>query len=145
MLAGRTLPSFLGRPAMADSQIYDPRYVRGVQLFNACEFFEAHDVWEELWAEYRGPSRDFYKGLIQVAVALHHFGNENIRGAKKLYTSSRGYLQPYRPRHLGCDLDLLFEEMEACFAEVLAADSQFPRVTIQPEWIPEIELDPPPD
>jgi predicted metal-dependent hydrolase len=122
---------------------YDARYVKGVQLFNQCEFFEAHDVWEELWTEYRGESRDFYKGLIQVAVALHHFGNENIRGAKKLYHSSRGYLQAYRPKHFGCDLELLFQEMEDCFAPVLAADEQFPRIAIDPEQIPEIELDPP--
>ena len=41
--------------------------------------------------------RLFYKGLIQAAVALHHFGNGNIRGARKVYRSSRGYLEPYRP------------------------------------------------
>ncbi|MDH3719390.1 MAG: DUF309 domain-containing protein, partial [Planctomycetota bacterium] len=81
---------------------------------------------------------------IQVAVALHHFGNENIRGARKLYVSSRGYLQPFGPRHMGCDLDLLFQEMEDCFQEVLAADERFPRIQIKPELIPEIELDPPP-
>ena len=126
---------------MADSIDTLPHYRAGIELFNKCEFFEAHDVWEELWAEYRGPSRTFYQGLIQVAVALHHFGNGNIRGAKKLYNSSRAYLDPYRPMHLGCNLDHLFVEMEECFGEVLSAEEAFPRVDINPELIPEIHLD----
>ncbi len=125
---------------MADSIDTLPHYRAGIELFNNCEFFEAHDVWEELWSDYRGPSRTFYQGLIQVAVALHHFCNGNVRGAKKLYNSSRGYLDPYRPMHLGCDLDHLFLEMEECFAGVLAAEEDTPAVEINPELIPEIHL-----
>ena len=29
---------------------YDARYLKGIEYFNECEFYEAHDVWEELWA-----------------------------------------------------------------------------------------------
>ena len=84
---------------------YDDRYLAGIRYFNECEFFEAHEVWEDLWQEFQGQSRGFYQGLIQVAVCLHHFGNGNIRGAKKLYESSRyKYLEPYRPQHLGLNL-----------------------------------------
>jgi hypothetical protein len=32
----------------------DPRYLAGVVLFNEQEFFEAHEVWEDLWAESHG-------------------------------------------------------------------------------------------
>ncbi len=71
---------------------YDPLYLAGIEHFNVCDFFEAHETWEELWTDYQGPARKFYQGLIQVAVALHHFGNGNIRGAKKLYLSSSAYL-----------------------------------------------------
>lgn len=129
---------------MTETVDYELRYVQGVDHFNQCDFYEAHDVWEELWADYRGPSRGFYQGLIQVAVALHHFGNGNIRGARKLYVSSRNYLGPYRPHHLGCDVDHLFAEMEECFAAVLASEAEFPRIDIDAELIPEIHLDPPP-
>lgn len=121
---------------------YEQRYIQGIEYFNDCEFYEAHDVWEELWADYRGPSREFYQGLIQVAVALHHFGNGNIRGAHKLYVSSRNYLRSYCPKHLGCDIDHLFDEMAECFADVLASEEEFPKIDINPELIPEIHLDP---
>jgi predicted metal-dependent hydrolase len=124
---------------------YDPLYLRGIEYFNACDFFESHEVWEELWADYEGADRKFFQGLIQAAVALHHFGNGNIRGARKLYHSCRSYLEPFRPRHLGLDLEKFYRELEACFGEVLTTQEEFPRIEIDPELIPEIHLDPPPD
>jgi len=126
-----------------DGPQYDPLYLAGIEHFNKCDFYESHEVWEELWTDYQGPSRKFYQGLIQVAVALHHFGNGNIRGAKKLYHSSRAYLQPYRPVYEGLDLEKLLAQFEACFTEVLASTEEFPNIEIDPERIPEIHLDPP--
>ncbi len=123
---------------------YHPLYLQGIEHFNACDFYESHEVWEELWTDYQGPSRKFYQGLIQVAVALHHFGNGNIRGAKKLYASSRGYLQPYLPKHEGLDLKKLLADFERCFVAVHASQEEFPNIEIDPELIPEIHLDPPP-
>jgi predicted metal-dependent hydrolase len=120
---------------------YEPMYLEGIEHFNRCDFFEAHEAWEEVWQDYQGPSRKFYQGLIQVAVALHHFGNGNIRGARKLYHSSRAYLEPYRPRHLGIDLDKLLAQFEHCFADVLASGEEFPEIEVDPERIPEIHLE----
>lgn len=123
---------------------YDPLYLEGIGHFNVCDFFEAHESWEHLWTEYRGPSRKFYQGLIQTAVCLHHFGNGNIRGARKLYQSCRGYLHEYRPAHLGLDLEKLFHELEVCCAPIFATTEEFPDVPLDPDLIPEIHLDPPP-
>ena len=127
-----------------DADDYDPLYLKGIAYFNACEFFEAHETWEELWKNYSGELRLFYKGLIQAAVALHHFGNGNIRGAKKLYGSSTNYLTPYRPHYEGLDLEKLLAEFERCFALILASTEEFPEIEVDPELIPEIHLDPPP-
>ncbi len=124
---------------------YDPRYLAGIEHFNTCDFFEAHEAWEELWTEYQGPSRKFYQGLIQVAVCLHHFGNGNTRGAIKLYHSSRAYLQAYRPFHVGLDVDKLLAELEICCAELLADTQTFPKVEMVADQIPEIHLHPPHD
>ena len=120
---------------------YDPRYLAGIEHFNVCDFYEAHEVWEELWADYSGPSRRFYQGLIQVAVCLHHFGNGNIRGAKKLYFSSREYLKDYLPKHEGIDLEKLFAQLEACCREILESSEEFPKIEIVPDLIPEIHLE----
>lgn len=128
---------------MTDTMEYDPLYLRGIAHFNVCEFFEAHDVWEELWSEYQGESRRFYQGLIQSAVCLHHFGNGNCRGAIKLYHGCRGYLDAYRPKHLGLDLDTFLRQLEECCQELLDSAEAFPRLEIDPEKIPEIHLSPP--
>lgn len=126
-----------------DEATYDARYLDGIRYFNECDFFEAHESWEELWADYQGPSRHFYQGLIQVAVCLHHFGNGNIRGARKLYNSSTNYLKKYAPHHEGIDLEKLFSELESCCQQILESDEEFPKIEIDPELIPEIHLDPP--
>lgn len=122
---------------------YDARFLAGVRYFNECEFFEAHEAWEELWTEYQGPSRKFYQGLIQVAVCLHHFGNGNTRGAKKLFHSSSAYLQEYRPKYEGVDVDKLLRELQACCQEILTSNEEYPATEIVPDTIPEIHLDPP--
>ena len=127
----------------ASEDAYDPLYLAGIAYFNQCDFFEAHEAWEELWTEYRGDLRQFYQGLIQAAVALHHFGNGNIRGARKVYHSSRNYLDPYRPTCIGLDLQTFLSQFDACFAEVAASQEEFPDISIDPELIPEIELNPP--
>lgn len=120
---------------------YDPRYLVGIEHFNKCDFFEAHEVWEELWADTQGDSRKFFQGLIQVAVCLHHFGNGNIRGAKKLYFGCRGYLEPYGSRYLGLDLDRLLAQLETCCREILDSREEFPRIEIVADLIPEIHLE----
>ena len=121
---------------------YDPRYLEGIEHFNTCDFFEAHEVWEDLWKDTEGSSRLFYKGLIHVAVCLHHFGNGNIRGAKKLYLSSRGYLEPYGPKYMGLDVSKLLSELEVCCRDIIASQEQFPKIDMVPDLIPEIHLQP---
>jgi len=123
-----------------DSEVYDPLYVQGIDYFNECDFFEAHETWETLWTEYRGEARKYYQGLIQVAVALHHFGNGNIRGAKKVYLTSLGYLQEYPSVYEGLDLESFLTTYRQCFAEILNNEEEFPKINIDPELIPEIHL-----
>jgi len=130
-------------PMALESEDYDPRYLEGIEKFNACEYYDSHEVWEDLWTEYRGPSRKFYQGLIQAAVALYHFGNENIRGARKLHGSVHGYLEPYAPRHLGLDVTGFLADFDRCLAEVASSTEAFPDIQLDPDLLPEIHLDPP--
>ncbi len=124
-----------------DAAEYPPLYLRGIEYFNECEFFEAHEVWEDLWSEDQSSSRKFLQGLIQAAVALHHFGNGNTRGARKLYHSSSRYLAEFRPLHMGLDVERFLDEMTRCFADVIASDEEIPKVAVSAELIPEIHLD----
>lgn len=120
---------------------YDTRYLAGIRCFNQRDFFAAHEIWEDLWRDDQGPSRRYYQGLIQLAVCLYHFGRGNTRGAKKLYHSSRGYLEPYCPQHLGLDLDQLLERVSVCCAELVSAADDAPAVALNPELIPQLPVD----
>jgi predicted metal-dependent hydrolase len=129
---------------MEEASDYDPRYLAGIVLFNRGDFFEAHEVWEDLWMNCAGPDRSFYQGLIQAAVGLCHFCNGNLRGAVKLYRSSRDYMNKYGPAHLGLDNARFWHDMERCFAELLADPDGGRRVEPHEELIPELHLSPEP-
>ena len=78
---------------------------RGVSEFNDGLFFECHDTLEELWTGLRGPSRDFFQGLIQVAVAFHHLSNLNAGGAASMMERALGRFRAYPERYFGFDLE----------------------------------------
>jgi len=121
-----------------ESTADDPRFLDGITCFNRRAFFEAHEVWEEIWREEQGPARRFYQGLIQLAVCLHHFGKGNTRGARKLCLSGGDYLQPYRPTYLGIDVDGLLNGIAVCCRALLASDEAIPRAKLDPNLIPTI-------
>ena len=82
---------------MKASQQFD----RGVALFNAGKFFEAHEAWEELWLAESQPEKTFLQGLIQLAAAWHHHSRGNSRGAKSLLAAGIAKLERFPGRHRG--------------------------------------------
>ena len=63
------------------------RFERGLAHFNARQFFEAHEVWEEIWLAEVEPERTFLQGLIQIAAAFHHYRRGNSDGAESLLSA----------------------------------------------------------
>ena len=80
-------------------------FVKGVDEFNRGYFFECHDTLEEMWTGVRGPSRDFFQGLIQVSVAFYHLGNGNAAGAPSMLERALKRFAKYPGRYFGFDLD----------------------------------------
>jgi predicted metal-dependent hydrolase len=120
---------------------FPEKYLEGIRLFNEQDFFECHEVLEELWSETLGDEKKFYQGLIQAAVALFHFGNENLGGARKLYESSRLNLERYGSFYQGLDLQKFHADMKSCFQELLEATQAYPAgVELVEERIPTIQL-----
>jgi hypothetical protein len=66
--------------------------LQGIREFNRREWFECHETVEDLWIGSEGEVRDFYQGIIQIAVALHHWRNGNFGGAVSLLKGGAGYL-----------------------------------------------------
>jgi hypothetical protein len=110
-------PSF--DPARWNAGDAEIQLSRGVELFNAGEYEEAHEAFETLWLSTQGPDSDFFKGLVQASIALHHFQRGNLGGASKLYSGHRRYLAAYLPAHLGIDVGAFLRAMQECLAPVV--------------------------
>jgi predicted metal-dependent hydrolase len=67
--------------------------LQAIREFNRREWFECHETVEDLWIGEVGEVRNFYQGLIQIAVALHHWRNGNFGGAVSLLKGGAGYLR----------------------------------------------------
>ncbi|HYO07885.1 MAG TPA: DUF309 domain-containing protein [Tepidisphaeraceae bacterium] len=96
-------------------------YLDGIALFNAREFFEAHEVWEDAWRRAAGVKRELYQGLIQCAVALEHFRRSNPRGVLTLHESYQKHLCPLPDELMGLDLGGLLAAMHAALRPVIEA------------------------
>ena len=117
------------------------RHLReGVRLFNAGEYRAAHEEFERIWLSGAGDA-DFFKGLIQAAIAMHHFEQGNFAGAAKLYGGHRRYLAGFLPRHRGIDVAAFMESVRRTLEPVVrrSADRQ---PALEPNARPRIVLDP---
>jgi predicted metal-dependent hydrolase len=70
-------------------------FALGLRLFNAREFFEAHEVLEEVWRAAPAAEKKFLQGIIQIAVALHHSSRGNLAGAQSLMRRAASNLSSY--------------------------------------------------
>lgn len=99
----------------------DARLERAIELFDAGEYHPAHELLDELWEASEGRDADFFKGLIQAAICLHHWQHGNPDGARKLYSGHRRYLAAYLPAHRGIDVAGLLADMQAALGPLLRA------------------------
>ncbi|GAC1331110.1 MAG: hypothetical protein NVSMB17_08930 [Candidatus Dormibacteria bacterium] len=83
----------------------EDRLGRGVALFNAGQFWEAHEAWEGAWMPARGgPDADLFKGLVQLAAGCYHYQRRNRHGALVKWRDGAALLGPYLPGRDGLDL-----------------------------------------
>jgi uncharacterized protein len=88
----------------------DPAFWEGVAQFNQQEFYACHDTLEAIWMEAIEPQRTFYQGVLQIAVALYHLGNDNLRGAAILLGEGIKRLRHYQPDYAAVDVTALVSQ-----------------------------------
>ena len=82
----------------------------GLDLFNRGAFYEAHEVWEDIWRSTTPEPKDLFQGLIQVAAALHQFRDlKRIDGPRRTFEKARRRLEPFAPVACGLDIAGLLE------------------------------------
>jgi hypothetical protein len=85
-----------------------------------------HDTLEDVWNGVRGPSRDFFQGLIQVSVGFHHLTRGNLAGAESLFRKALGRLEKYPDTYFGFDLGGHRAEIRGWLERVRAGDPLVP-------------------
>ncbi|OGX13895.1 MAG: hypothetical protein A3I71_05215 [Omnitrophica WOR_2 bacterium RIFCSPLOWO2_02_FULL_63_16] len=128
----------LPRAAVASPETpVDPRLREGVDRFNARQFFECHEILEQLWLQTAGRSKHFYQGLIQAAVAFHHWSKGNPAGALTLARSATGYLKRYTPAYLGLDVEAFLQRFGDVFQWLRRHPMRYdPRLVPVLRWTP---------
>jgi predicted metal-dependent hydrolase len=87
-------------------------YLEGIRLFNAGEFWHAHEQWEACWLAATEPEATFYKGIIQAAAALVHWKKHNQRGLRRNWAKGRPKLVALPPTMQGLNLRALIADMD---------------------------------
>jgi hypothetical protein len=83
----------------------------GLRLYDAEEFFAAHEAWESVWLPAQEPEKTFLQGLIQVTAAFHHLQRENRLGTSRLLRAALGRLEHYPEDFGGISVDLLCDDI----------------------------------
>jgi predicted metal-dependent hydrolase len=96
-------------------------YYDGITLFNGHEYFEAHEVWEDIWHMAFGLKHEFYQGMIQCAVALEHYRRSNPRGVVSLYNSYTRHMKDVPAKFMGLDVEAFLSRMHSVLEPVMTA------------------------
>src|SRR5580698_10176335 len=100
-------------------QKIDPHYAGDFHCFNHQQFYEAHDVLENLWlADKHGANGAFYKGLIQLAGAFVHLQKNRLRPAAALFKLARTNLENYPHLHDHLNLQMVQALIENWLGEL---------------------------
>jgi predicted metal-dependent hydrolase len=127
----------------------DPRYTGYFTCFNTQQYYEAHDVLEDLWLQTRGGDHLFFKGLIQFAGAFVHLQKQaqhpthpkhgrRLRPAERLFQLALRNLEPYTPRHQHLDVAEICALCRATMAALAA--TAYAQNPWQPEHAPHLHL-----
>jgi hypothetical protein len=112
--------------------------------FNRGDWFQCHETLEDLWIGSEGEIRCFYQGLLQIAVALHHWRDGNFGGSVSLLAGGADYLRQVRPVCQRIEVETMIEEADRCRTELLRLGKE-QMAGLEPGFIPRMRLAPPVD
>jgi predicted metal-dependent hydrolase len=108
----------LGKVLMCGSPAVEEGYEQGLTLIERREYFAAHEALEEAWRAAEPIERDFFQGLVHVAVAWYQAGRGNRVGCRRQLEKAVRRLSPYADAHRGLDVRDLLGQVEAARSAV---------------------------
>ena len=97
---------------MNNDQKKEKLFKDGFKHYKKKNFFEAHELWEELWSDYYLEDRKFIQGLIQLSVSFVHLDNGNMNGAVSQLKKCTEKIQQFSGIHREINVSLLLNQIE---------------------------------
>jgi uncharacterized protein len=109
----------------------DAPFKRGLDEIRAGRYFEAHEELEEAWRAAPPEERDFFQGLVHVAVAWYQAGRGRPVATERQLEKAARRLAPFAPSHRGVDVAQLLEQVEVARGRVAegSLDLKQPRLS----------------
>jgi uncharacterized protein len=101
-------------------------FERGLELIRAGEFFAAHEELELAWRAASAEERDFFQGLVHVAVAWYQAGRGRRIGCERQLAKAERRLSPFAPSHRGVDVERVLAQVRGAAAIVAAGSLELP-------------------
>jgi uncharacterized protein len=115
-------------------------YLEGIRHFNAGEFFEAHETWEEAWNKVLDKRREqFYRAIIRGAVALELLCRGRAVGARQVFLDCAANFEGLPPVFLGLDIPAFLGSLRRALEPALV-DLNARAVQIRPDLLFPITL-----
>ena len=93
--------------------MYDRLYIEFLYHFNVTQdYFECHEVMEAYWLDERRNKK--LQALLQIAVGLYHYRNENRTGAQKLFEGALEKKDTPWNGYTGIDEEDVFRKTKDC-------------------------------
>ncbi|HSS79844.1 MAG TPA: DUF309 domain-containing protein [Gaiellaceae bacterium] len=105
----------------------------GLDLIRGGEFFAAHEELEDAWRAAEPEERDFYQGLVHVAVAWYQAGRGNRVGCERQLEKAARRLGPYAPEHRGVNVTSLLAQVAAAADVVESGSLELPALELPAE------------
>jgi predicted metal-dependent hydrolase len=97
-------------------------FERGLELLRSRRYFEAHEELETAWRAAAPEERDFFQGLVHVAVAWYQAGRGNRTGCERQLEKATRRLAAFTPEHRGVDVASVLRQVAEA-ARVVEAGS----------------------
>jgi hypothetical protein len=102
----------------------------GLRLYEAGEFFAAHELWELVWLRTPPPEKAFLQGIIQITAAFHHLQRGNPRGTQLLLEAALKRLDPLSDNFGGIRVAWLRDEIRSRLLNLDTGESVIPPIVI---------------
>jgi predicted metal-dependent hydrolase len=107
-------------------------FKRGLDAIREGRYFEAHEELEIAWRAAPAGERDFFQGLVHVAVAWYQAGRGRPVATGRQLEKAARRLTPFAPAHRGVDVAGVLAQLEAARARVAegSLDLDPPKITL---------------